>query len=304
MTSVAPTSVAPPTSATPTTSTTSTVETATTTPTTVVRPSGPVDGFATVGGARMHVRCVGAGAVTVVLIAGFTEGGENWGSIEAPIAQGARVCSPARFGTGTSDPPSSRQTFKTQAADLQAALGSIGEPGPYVVVGHSYGGAEAVAFASMYPAEVSGLLLLDASPTTWPATSCAVPDDGSDMAHVFRDICAANANPDSNPERLDVPASFADIATMTSLGALPTTVVTAATHSYPGLDPAEAARLNHAWDEGQQRWASLSTVGQVVPVADTGHHIQLDQPAIVIEQLQHLVGGTADTAPSTTSVKG
>jgi len=252
-----------------------------------------------VGGARMHVRCIGAGAVTVVLIAGFTEGAENWATIEGPLAQGARVCSPERFGTGTSDPPASRQTFTTQAADLHAALGSIGEPGPYVVVGHSYGGSEAVAFASAFPAEVRGLLLLDASPTTWPAASCAVPDDGSDMAHVFRDICAANANPDSNPERLDVPAAFAEISTITSLGALPTTVVTAAAHSYPGLDATAAANLNQAWDEGQQRWASLSTVGHVVPVADTGHHIQLDQPATVIEQIQQLVGGTTDTTPST-----
>ena len=210
------------------------------------------------------------------------------------------MCTPARFGTGTSDPPSATQTFRTQAADLHAALGCIGEPGPYIVVGHSYGGAEAVAFASMFPDEVGGLLLVDATPITWPADSCAVPDDGSDMAQVFRDICAAYPHPESNPERLDVPAAFADIATITSLGALPTIVVTAAARSYPGLDPAEAARLSDAWDQGQQRWASLSTNGHVVPVADTGHHIQLDQPAAVIEQIRHLLDTSTTPAAATT----
>jgi pimeloyl-ACP methyl ester carboxylesterase len=244
----------------------------------------------------MHIRCVGAGTTTVVLIAGFTEGGENWASVEAPIAEHARVCTPARFGTGTSDPPPARQTFSTQAADLHTALGSIGEPGPYVVVGHSFGGAEAVTFASMFPEETSGLMLVDASPTTWPAESCAVPDDGSEMAHVFRDLCATNRDPERNPERLEVLAAFADVAAITSLGALPTTVLTAATHSYPGLDPREAARLNAAWDQGQQRWASLSTNGRVVPVSDTSHHIQLDQPAIVIEQVEQLLEATTRPA--------
>lgn len=292
------TTVTPPTSAAPTTAT---VEPTVTVPATVARQSEPVDVFAIVSGAHMHVRCVGAGPATVLLIAGFTEGGESWGSIEAPIAEHARVCTPARFGTGTSDPPPATQTFRSQAADLHTALGSIAEPGPYVVVGHSYGGAEAVAFASMFPGEVGGLMLVDATPITWPAESCAVPDDGSDMAQVFRDICAAYPHPESNPERLDVPAAFADIATITTLGALPTTVLTAATRSYPGLDPAEAARLSGAWDQGQQRWASLSTNGHVVPVADTGHHIQLDQPAVVIEQTQHLLDTSTTPAAQTTA---
>ena len=76
-------------------------------------------------------------------------------------------------------------------------------------------------------------------------------------------------------------------------------MVTAAARSYPGLDPAEAARLSDAWDEGQQRWASLSTNGRVVPVADTSHHIQLDQPAAVIEQIRHLLDTSTTPAAAT-----
>ncbi len=245
----------------------------------------------------MHIRCVGSGPVTVVLIAGFGDGEENWGPIEGPIAANARVCSYARFGTGTSDPPPDVQTFRSQATDLHTALEAIGEPGPYVVVGHSFGGAEAVAFSAMFPGEVGGLMLLDATPTTWPAASCAVPDDGSDTAHNFQQICALSQNPDSNPERLDIATAFADVATITSLGALPTAVVTAAARTLPGLDPIETARLNDVWNEGQQRWASLSTASRVVPVADTSHYIQLDQTAIVIDQIQQLLA-TTTTPPA------
>ena len=133
-------------------------------PTTTAHSSAVVDEFPTVDGARMHIRCVGSGATTVVLIGGFNDGGDNWGAIEAPLARDARVCSSARLGTGTSDPPTAVQTFTTQATQLRAALESVGEPGPYVLAGHSFGGAEAVAFASMFPDHVSGLVLIDATP--------------------------------------------------------------------------------------------------------------------------------------------
>ena len=59
-----------------------------------------------------------------------------------------------------------------------------------MVVGHSFGGAEAVTFASLFADEVTGLVLLDASPTSWPTEVCAVPDDGSDMAaQLALDLC-------------------------------------------------------------------------------------------------------------------
>ena len=291
-----------------TTATTASVETSTTvatpvpvaTPTTVATPvpiatatvvarsSAVIDEFATVDGARMHIRCVGSGATTVVLIGGFNDGGDNWGAIEAPLAQEARVCSSARLGTGTSDPPTAVQTFTSQATQLRVALEAVGEPGPYVLAGHSFGGAEAVAFASMFPDRVSGLVLIDASPTTWPEAACAVPDDGSDVARSFHDSCTINFHPDGNAERLDVPAAFGEVATITSLGQLPMLVVTADSKAYDGLDAGEAARLNDEWNEGQQRWAALSSVGQVVTVANTSHNIHLDQPAIVVEQIQSL----------------
>ena len=298
ITSATPTAAATPTTAVPPTTAAvratavdpTTVATAApvTTPAPVERSAAVSDGLATVAGVRMHIRCVGSGTTTVLLIAGFGDAGDNWGAIEGPLAQDARVCSSSHLGTSTSDPPPGVQTFTSQATQLHAALESVGEPGPYVLVGHSFGGAEAVAFASMFPDQVTGLVLLDASPTTWPAASCAVPDDGSDAARSFHDNCTVAFHPDGNGERLDVPAAFAEVATITSLASLPMAVLTADTHTYPGLEAGAAARLNEEWNEGQRRWAAMSTAGHVVPVANTGHHIELDQPAIVVEQIQAL----------------
>ena len=270
------------------------------TPPTVARPSADVDELVTVDGAKLHVRCVGSGATTVVLIAGFGDAGDNWSAIEAPLADHARVCSYAHFGTGTSDPPPAVQTFTSRAAQLRSVLRDLGDDGPFVVAGHSYGGAEAVAFASMFPDEVNGLILLDASPVTWPAAGCAVTDDGSDAARTFRESCTNDARPDGNPELLDIPAGFAQVATISSLGALPMAVVTAADHPFPGLDPAAAARLNEVWNMGQRTWARLSSAARPVSVADTSHYIQLDQPAIVIDEIEQLLG-VAPASPATST---
>jgi len=166
---------------------------------------------------------------------GFGGDTTSWGTVEPALATQTRVCSYDRPGTGTSDPATSTATFSTQATDLHALLRTVGEPGPYVVVGHSFGGAEAVMFASLFADEVAGLVLIDASPTTWPAALRAVPDDGSEAAAILSGLCTDTFPPNGNSEQLDVIAAFAEVAQIVSLGSLPMAVITA-THRKIPLD--------------------------------------------------------------------
>jgi pimeloyl-ACP methyl ester carboxylesterase len=250
------------------------------TPTTLDRPTGRVDELATIATGRLHIQCVGSGAVTVLLLAGWGDSGDNWSAIEQPVAEQARVCSYARFGTGVSDPPTTSQTFATQAADLHDLLAEVGEPGPYVVLGHSFGGAEAVTFASMHPTEVAGLMLLDASPTNWPATVCSVP--------AYKAGCAVMRDPDLDPERVDTFAAFDEVAAIRSLGDLPLTVMTTAHRTDAVLSEAERARLDVVWDAGVAHWAGLSSRATVVTL-DSGHHIELEHPDQVAGGLAALI---------------
>ena len=263
--------------------------TSTVTVTTAPRPTGTIDELVGAAGERVHVRCVGEGDTTVVLIAGFEGDSTGWALVEPAIAARARVCSYDRPGTGTSDPATSTVTFTNQAMDLHDLLGTVGEPGPYVVVGHSFGGAEAVTFASLFPDEVSGLVLIDASPTTWPDAICAIPDDGSGAAAMLGGLCGMFA-PTGNSEHLDAVAAFAEAAQIGSLGSLPMAVITAARRELPAdLAAAEVDRLNEAWNLGQQAWMALSTTSQLVSVEHTSHHIEIDQPGVVIDEITRLL---------------
>jgi hypothetical protein len=104
------------------------------------------------------------------------------------------------------------------------------------------------------------------------------------------ETCTVAFSPAGNAERLDVAAAFAEMSSIVSLGSLPIAVVTATERVLPaGLAAAEVTRLTEAWNQGQQGWAALSTAAHIVPVDHTGHHIELEQPAVVIDEITRLL---------------
>ena len=283
-----PTTAAAPSSSTPPATTTPPVVTSE--PARVQRPTEPVDGKFGPEGSRVHVQCAGQGDTTVVLIAGFEAGSDSWVTIQPQLSQVARVCSYDRPGTGTSDPPASNQTFLSQAEELHELLAKLGEPGPYVLVGHSFGGAEAATFASRFVDDVAAVVLVDASPVAWPAAICAVSDDGSAAAATVRGLCQSWSDPMGNVEHLDVFTAFDQASTIGSLGSLPMTVITAVDRSMPdGLAPDELARLTAAWDAGQVGWQQLSANARLVSVPNTSHQIQVDHPELVFDEIVRLL---------------
>jgi pimeloyl-ACP methyl ester carboxylesterase len=156
------------------------------------------------------------------------------------------------------------------------------------VVGHSFGGSEAVSFAATYRTQVVGLVLVDASPANWPTALCAVPDDETPEAAGYQQLCTNISSPANNAEHLDGLVAFDEVAEIDSVGDLPMAVMTATQHPW-GLAAAENSRLNNAWDAGQDHWLSLSSSAHLVPVDNTGHNIQVDQPGAVIGQIQQLL---------------
>jgi pimeloyl-ACP methyl ester carboxylesterase len=113
-----------------------------------------------VGGAAMHIHCTGAGAPTVVLEAGATGFAQRWAWVQPRLAMRARVCSYDRAGMGFSEDAGAHDGVA--AADrLRALLRAAGEAGPYMLVGHSIGGAYIRIFTERYPEDVVALAFVD-----------------------------------------------------------------------------------------------------------------------------------------------
>src|SRR2546430_8647149 len=138
--------------------------------------SGDFAGLVDIGGGRkMYLECRGTGSPTVVLVAGLKASAEDWNiakqsepTVFAEAAKFTRVCAYDRPGTpvgekpSRSDPVRQPTTAGDAAPDLHALLSAAGVAGPYVLVGHSYGGLVVRLYASIYPKDVSGLVLVDA----------------------------------------------------------------------------------------------------------------------------------------------
>ncbi|HEX8487055.1 MAG TPA: alpha/beta hydrolase, partial [Propionibacteriaceae bacterium] len=116
-----------------------------------------------VGGRRLHLDCRGQGSPTVVLSNGLGRNSAGWARVTDPVAATTRVCAYDRAGQAWSDEAARPQDGLQSAKDLHTLLAEAGEPGPYVLVGHSTGGTHAITYAARYPDQVAGLVLLDSS---------------------------------------------------------------------------------------------------------------------------------------------
>jgi len=125
-----------------------------------------------VGGHRLHLDCVGSGSPTVVLENGLGGMSVRWSRIIEAVGPTTRVCAYDRAGQGWSDDVAAPQDGLAIAADLHTLLQRAGETGPYVLVGHSAGGAYTMVYAAQYPDEVAGMVLLD-SMTPYQFTALA-----------------------------------------------------------------------------------------------------------------------------------
>ena len=87
------------------------------------------------------------------------------GWIQPAVAKSTRVCVYDRSGRDWSEPAPHAQDAVANAADLHRLLARAGVGGPYVLVGHSSGGAYIKVYAAQYPDQVAGMVLLDAQPS-------------------------------------------------------------------------------------------------------------------------------------------
>jgi len=239
---------------------------------------GEFVGNVDVGGRTLNLECSGAGGPTVILEAGLGEGVWVWSRVKPAVAAFTRVCAydRANVAAGFSDPaPGAARTAEDLAADLRALLRAAGVPGPAVLVGHGFGGSVALVSAGRYPAEVAGLVLVDAPPA---AADPAVPPK-PDGTCCERGPFAQGAN----PERVDLLASERQAAE-SAVPPVPAVVLM--------QDPAAAPP---GWAASQQAQARRLNARLVV-AEGTGHRIHELHPAAVVDAVRQVVEAVRDPA--------
>jgi pimeloyl-ACP methyl ester carboxylesterase len=137
-------------------------------------------------GARLNFTCLGSGTPTVVFDAGFSDWSPAWAVVQPRIATFTRACSYDRAGSGFSGPGPMPRTTERIATELHDALAAGGIRGPYILVGSAFGGDHARAFADLFPANVAGLVLVDADASDVDTPENRRDDDEGNVGYVPR----------------------------------------------------------------------------------------------------------------------
>ena len=258
-----------------------------------------------IGGYRLHLYCLGEsinGSPTVVLEQGLGGVSPAWALVQPEVAKVTRVCAYDRAGLGWSDPAPKGTSRDGQevASELHTLLQKAGIPGPYVMVGHSFGGLYTLFFAHQYPEDVVGVVLLESShPDQWTSTPAGqalytstartysvtsilarlgllrlkmksqpplgLPDLQNKELAAF-----LSATKDWDAQAAEFSATVEldnEVRAAGSLGNLPLFVLTATDHGGP-------AEMEQAWQKLQNELAELST-NSAHKVLDGAHHESL-----------------------------
>ncbi|WP_327363757.1 alpha/beta fold hydrolase [Streptomyces sp. NBC_01296] len=271
--------------------------------------SGPVD----VGGGRtLHLSCKGAGSPTVVLESGLHDASDTWNVTETRppvpkspavfpgVAAFARVCEYDRPGTirhtnppaltTRSTPVTGTRSLAAMASDLDRVLTAAHVPGPYLLVGHSFGAMITRLYAQQHPEKTAGLVFVDAFGTNmqpffaarWPAYLKLLNNPGTPF--------------DADPrfEKVDIEGAVGAVKAAKPLPKVPMAVLskTEPFATPAGSPQAVLAPLERAWPEVQQALVELGNQTPHLLATGSDHYVQVHDPDLTIGAIR-LVAGRA-----------
>jgi len=249
--------------------------------------SPALDEMIDVGGYRLHINCAGVsakGGPTVVMDAGGYDSSETWNKVSPEIAKFTRVCVYDRAGLGKSErQPNPSYPSQKIVNDLHTLLVNAHIVPPLVLVGHSFGGMNVRLYASEFPQEVVGMVLVDSvhedEMDRWIAM---MPPEikqqltEADKAQLAR-LAVSEGQVRAAHWHTDIP-----------LVVLTHGVVAPGDYGIPSMAAkGEALRL-----EMQEALARLSSRSRQIMAEKSGHLIQRDQPQLVINSVRQVVEAT------------
>lgn len=273
------------------------------------------------GGRKMYLECRGSGSPTVILESGYRNDAEIWSAQLEPgmtavfpqVARFTRVCAYDRPGTfvdanhlGRSTPVSMPRSARDLVSDLHTLLQNAHVPGPYVFAAHSFGGIFARLYASTYPNEVVGLVLIDA--LSEKVRSGLTPEQWKLYVNFGFTQPTPGLEKYKEIETLDVNTSLDQMekaATAKPLRPIPVFVLTQGQpfdlSPWQPLPTDFPGALNKAWLAAQDALAKLTPNARHKIATKSSHYIQIQEPQLVIDAIKQIVEAVRKPATWTTA---
>jgi pimeloyl-ACP methyl ester carboxylesterase len=233
----------------------------------------------------IYLECRGSGSPIVVLVSGAGGAFDEWTHVLPQIARFTRVCAYDRPGTRRFDNTFALSTIVPQpttaqngVADLHALLTAANEAGPYVLVGASWGGLIAKLYATTYPNQVAGLILVDGATEFFQET--LTPEQWADWMQLIRHSKTADN------EVPDYEQSVTHIRTVSLVRITPSVVLTS---DKPwDLQVGTTGSSFPAWLAAQERLAAQLNARHITQT-NSSHGIAVEQPQVVVDAVRDVV---------------
>jgi len=258
------------------------------------------------GGRKMYLECRGTGSPTVVLVSGTGGASDEWthvfdsagqpkpneSAVFPQIAKFTRVCIYDRPGTElfsgaltTSTSVSQPTTAQQNVSDLHSLLSAANEPGPFVLVGASWGGLIARLYAGTYPDQVAGIVMVDAA-SEFLKTSFT-SDQWSDWMKKARSMLT--------PENAEVPDYEPSVQAVRDRPLARTVPAVVLSSDKPwDLQVGTTGSTWTPWLDAQARLAD-QLHARHISKTNSGHGIALEQPELVVEATHEIVDAVRNT---------
>ncbi len=256
------------------------------------RANEPAD-MLTVAGHQVNMVKMGAGQYTVIFESGFGTDLTAWRNVAPAVAKSAQVVAYSRAGMGKSHARPGERTLAANTADLEQMIAAAQLRPPFILVGHSYGGFLIRDFAAKNPAQVAGMVFVDASDERIETELRKI-----DPARTAKDAKLSEGyTPPKYKAEMKYVQAILSSGKLPVAGALPDVPVAVLTSSMKHENP---EFFLHS-PEGMKTWRSLHesffrqfSTGIHTVTANAGHHIHIEQPQLVIAAIEQVMAMAAD----------